>query len=120
MNIDAYLEKAFPICMAIPRQKKHCSLVFHKNRLISVGCNRFKTHPQAKKIGYQYEEMHSEFDAYRKVPKNLCGKKLHLVNIRFNKEGELRMAKPCELCLPWCMTVFQSIKYTTDEGILSL
>jgi hypothetical protein len=118
--MEQYLEKMFPLCMQIPRQKKHLSLIFHKNRLISVGCNRFKTHPEAKKIGYPFEEMHSEFDAYRKVPRKLKGKKLHLLNIRFNKEGNLRMAKPCELCLPWCMEAFESIKYTTDEGILSL
>ena len=120
MNIDDYLSMALPICLSIPRQKKHCSLIFHKNRLVASGCNLYKTHPKAKEIGYLFDEMHSELAAYRKVPKCLRGKKLHLINIRFNKLGKLRMARPCELCLPWCKEVFESIQYTMEEGMVSL
>ncbi len=83
--MENVLKIAYPICLAIPRQKKHVSLIFHKKNLISVGTNSFKTHPQAKKIGYRFEEMHSELDAYTKVPREFKNKKLTLVNIRFNK-----------------------------------
>ena len=71
----------------------------------------------AKEIGYNFEEMHSELDAFRKLTKEDKGKKLHLINVRFNKFGQMRMSKPCEKCLPWCIEVFNTIHYTTDYGV---
>jgi hypothetical protein len=59
-DIDNLLNFAYPLCLEIPRQKKHVSLVIVKNRIISIGRNYFKTHPKAHKLGYLYNEMHSE------------------------------------------------------------
>jgi len=106
--------------MELPRQKKHLSFILHKSRIVATGRNFFKTHPKAKVIGYAFDEMHSELDAYRKVPRNLRDKKLTLLNVRFNRFGALRIAKPCELCLPWCQEIFHEIHYTTDQGIITL
>jgi hypothetical protein len=114
------LEYAFPLCINVPRQKKHISLIFNKNRLISTGANFFKTHPRAQKLGYLYDEMHSELDAYRKVPRYERDKKLTLVNIRMNADGELRMSKPCSVCMGWCEEVFDKIYYTDNEGFKKL
>jgi len=114
------LEFAFPLCLEIPRQKKHISLIFSKNRLVSVGANYFKTHPKAKKLGYLYNEMHSELDAYRKVPKYMKNKKLTLINVRMNADGELRMSRPCEVCSGWCIEIFDRIYYTDNEGFKRL
>ena len=119
-QVEEYPQTAFPICLAIPRQKKHVSLVICKKRIIAVGMNYFKTHPMAGKIGYRFGEMHSELDAFRKLNSEQKAKKLHLINIRFNRFGELRMSKPCEKCLPWCIEVFHTIHYTTDSGIQRL
>lgn len=118
--MNDYLNLAYPICLSIPRQKKHASLIFHKKQLISFGTNSFKTHPKAKEIGYRYEEMHSELDAYTKIPRLYKGEKLILVNVRFNKNGHLRMSKPCELCAPWCCEIFHNIFYTTNDGLVEL
>ena len=114
---EEYLQMAYPICLTIPRQKKHVSLIICKKRIIAIGMNFFKTHPMAKEIGYNFEEMHSELDAFRKLTKENKGKKLHLINVRFNKFGQMRMSKPCEKCLPWCIEVFHTIHYTTDYGV---
>lgn len=118
--MNNYLDTAYPICLSIPRQKKHVSMIFHKKQLISVGTNSFKTHPEAKKLGYRYEEMHSELDAYTKISRLYKGKKLTLVNVRFNKNGELRMSKPCTLCTAWCCEIFHNIFYTTNDGLIKL
>lgn len=118
--MNEYLEMAFPICLEIPRQKKHVSLIIHKNRIVSVGTNSFKTHPKAKQIGYHFEEMHSELDALQKVPFKLKKKKLILVNVRFNRFGQLRMSRPCELCTPWCKEIFHEIYFTTNEGLVRM
>jgi len=108
---------AYPLCLDIPRQKKHVSLVLVKNKIVATGSNYFKTHPMAKEIGYPFDEMHSELDAFRKVPKHLRDENLILMNFRFNQFGQMRMARPCKLCLGWCKEVFHTIYYSTNEGM---
>ena len=108
------VETAKPVCMNIPRQKRHCSLVVCKNEIVSIGTNHFKTHPRAKRLGYRYDEMHSELDALLKAPQK---KNLHLYNFRFNRFGEMRISRPCKLCMPWCMAIFDRIFFTTPTGI---
>lgn len=120
MVLDQILDFAYPLCLEIPRQKKHVSLVYHKNRIVSIGRNYFKTHPKAKELGYLYNEMHSELDAYRKVPKHFRGKKLTLINVRMNAQGNLRMSRPCSVCTNWCIEVFDKIYYTDNEGFKRL
>ncbi len=113
-RIDKLIETAKPVCMNIPRQKRHCSLVVCKNEIVSIGTNHFKTHPRAKKLGYRYDEMHSELDAFVKAPQK---KNLSLYNFRFNRFGEMRIARPCKLCMPWCIAVFDKVYFTTPEGV---
>ena len=118
--MQSYLDVAYPICLTIPRQKKHVSLIFYKKQLVSIGTNSFKTHPRAKEIGYRYDEMHSELDAYTKISNKYKGEKLNLVNVRYNKHGQLRMSRPCVLCIPWCCEIFDKIYYTTNDGLIQL
>jgi len=113
-KIDKLVNVAKPICMSIPRSKRHCSLVVCKNEIVSIGTNQFKTHPKAKEIGYRYDEMHSELDALLRCPEK---KNLYLYNFRFNRFGEMRIARPCNLCMPWCLAVFDRVYFTTPEGI---
>lgn len=102
------------LCLTVERQKKHCSIIIRKGRILSVGSNNMKTHPLAKKYGYPFDEMHSELDAFRK-----CNIKdnLELWNFRFNRFGQERISKPCFRCAPWCLEVFEKIFYTTGHGI---
>jgi len=101
-------------CLEIPRHKKHCSIILHKNKILSVGINRFKTHPLAVKHGYLFGEVHSELDAFLK-----CDRRdgLELWNFRFNRQGQMRISRPCLKCLPWCLKVFDRICFTMDDGI---
>lgn len=105
---------AYEKCMAIPRRKKHCSVILYKNKIVACGINRFKTHPLAVKHGYLFGEVHSELDAFLK-----CDRRdgLELWNFRFNTFGQMRMSRPCPKCMPWCMKVFDRICYTMDDGI---
>jgi hypothetical protein len=118
--IDTYMPIAKPLSMAMERQKKHISLVVYKKKIIAVGQNIFKTHPKTIELGYRYGEMHSELDAFRKIPKNLLNKKLILLNFRFNRFGNFRNSKPCPICSKWCNEIFHKIYYTNDDGIFEL
>lgn len=123
MNIDNviinYLPVAKPLSMAMERQKKHISLIIYKRKIIAVGQNVFKTHPDTFRLGYRGSDMHSELDAYRKISKSLRGEKLTLLNFRFNRFGNFRNSKPCSVCDKWCKEIFHSIYYTNDDGIQS-
>jgi hypothetical protein len=105
------------LCLHIDRAKRHCSIIIRKDRVISVGTNKMKTHPMAKKYGYLFDELHSELDAFRK-----CNERdgLELWNFRFNRFGNERLSCPCSKCLPWCFEVFDNIYYTTGTGISEL
>jgi hypothetical protein len=124
MNIEQVIEQfvpiAKPLSMAMERQKKHISLVIHKRKIIAVGQNIFKTHPDTFRLGYRCAEMHSELDAWRKIPKNMRGEKLILLNFRFNRFGNFRNSKPCPVCAKWCEEAFHKIYYTNDDGIQQL
>ena len=97
-----------------PRPKKHVSIIAVKNKILSVGTNKTKTHPLAKKYGYMFGELHSELDAMRRIEPQ---RGMILINYRMNRFLELRNAKPCCKCMPWCLTLFKDIYYTTNEGM---
>ena len=124
MNIETVLQNYMPIAkplsMAMERQKKHISLVIYKRKIIAVGQNIFKTHPESFRLGYKFAEMHSELDAFRKISKNLLDKKLILLSFRFNRFGNFRNSKPCPVCEKWCKESFHQIYYTTDNGLTRL
>ena len=115
-KINKLIDVALPVAMNIPRKKRHVSLIVRKGAVVSFGTNSFKTHPLAARIGYRFEEMHSELDALTKYkgPKD----SLVLFNFRFNRVGELRMSKPCCLCLPWCEAVFDKIYHSMVDGFV--
>jgi len=121
MNIDHviknYLPIAKPLSMAMERQKKHISFIIYKRKIVAVGQNIFKTHPDTFRLGYRSADMHSELDAYRKISKNMRDKKLILLNFRFNRFGEFRNSKPCPVCSKWCSELFHEIYYTSDDGV---
>ena len=117
-KIKKLTDIALPLSLEIPRPKKHVSIIVRKNEIVSVGTNDFRTHSLAKKYGYRFDEVHSELDALLryKGPKD----NLKLINYRFNRFGSMRMSKPCRYCLPWCVTLFDGIWYSTDNGIEKL
>ena len=110
------IEVARPIALSVPRTFKHASLILRKGKVVSVGTNHHRTHPMAKKYGYRFDEVHSELDALLRYKGPKDG--LTLVNYRVNRQGELRMAKPCNLCMPWCTAIFDQIYYSTTANKL--
>jgi hypothetical protein len=104
---------ALPYALNSDRTKRHVSLILVRNKVISIGTNQLKSHPQAKKIGYRYDEVHSELDALLRCKER---QNLQLVNFRFNRFAATRLSRPCDLCTPWCKLIFDKIYYTTPTG----
>jgi hypothetical protein len=115
-QINRLLRIAYPLCIEIPRPKKHISMILHRGRVEAIGSNQTKTHPEAVKHGYLFGEMHSELNAFLKLGDRKRG--LSLFNIRFNRFGQMRMSRPCVRCMPWCLGCFDEIWYTTHNGVI--
>lgn len=97
------------------RQFIHASVILRRSKILAVGFNERRTHPLAKKYGYRDDFVHAELDAMIQIPRNQRHN-LDLVNFRFNNQGELRMAKPCEKCFPWVVEVFRNVFYSDRDG----
>lgn len=112
--LNRLIRFARPLSYELDGRFRHVSLVTYKKEIMSIGVNSNKTHPKAKEAGYRYECLHSEMDAFLKLPdRNIKG--LELVNFRFNKRGELRNSCPCKYCMGWCLPFFKEIWYSTSE-----
>jgi hypothetical protein len=101
------------------RNHNHVSLIAQDNRISGIGINKRKTHPLAMKYGYRSCELHSELDALIKVPK-WDRNEMILINFRFGPKGDMKLSKPCALCLPWCMEIFDEIYYSVPDGLIQL
>jgi deoxycytidylate deaminase len=110
---------------------RHFSFITYKKRIVSIGWNSPKTHPtnlKNRKISVRTGEDFSnqkhtcsEFHAIKKLKSltNIDTKKCALVNIRYNRNKKIAMAKPCMSCINLLkFHEFKSILYTDNIGSL--
>lgn len=83
----------------------HYSFVIQDNKIVDYGTNSNKTPPVHH--GYNKRcliddtfkpKTHSEYAAYMRAKGLLKPKSFEIINLRFNKVGELRLSKPCDCC----------------------
>lgn len=106
--------------MALPRRRKHLSLILYKDQVVAVGDSLYKSHPISVELGYKdFMSLHSEASAFTRIPKHIryYSTDLTLINMRFNRYGESRNSRPCEVCMKWCCELFDDIFFTTNDGI---
>ena len=96
------LNLAIEIAQNIPHNKHRiaCVVTDRRNKILAVGKNSYtKTHPRQAYYAKKSENknriyLHAEIDA-------LCrceGKPYAIYVARVNKQGEVRLAKPCDIC----------------------
>ena len=129
MSFDKIKEIAFAFDRDLfPGKSLHLSFLIYKKRIISIGQNSKKTHPinlKNKKItkdGIDISSFRgscSEWSAINKLKNltNIPAEKCSLINIRVNKQNEIRNAKPCYGCLS-LLAFFNISKvyYTNEKG----
>jgi hypothetical protein len=109
---------------------RHFSFILNKKRIIAIGTNRPKTHPanlKNRKLSARTGEdisdqkhICSEFNAIMKLKRltNIDTKKCTLINIRYNRNGDLALASPCMSCLNLLkFHEFKSIAWTDQNGL---
>jgi hypothetical protein len=88
--------------------------------VIACGVNHFGIVPP----GYPENAItHSEAHAYQKGKHKLDFKKPHeILNLRFNRLGELRMSKPCKYCMSLLLIPLgcSRVYFSTDFGVAKL
>lgn len=89
---------------------RHFSFILYKGRLIATGTNRPKTHPLnlinrkvSKITGDDYSDQKqtcSELNAILKLKRltNIDTKKCTLINIRYDRNDNIALARPCMSC----------------------
>ena len=100
------------------------AVLAHRSHLISVGWNKAKTHPLAKRFGRNPNAtfIHAEFDALHNAEMTE-GCELYVA--RTWKSGQLALAKPCPGCMKaidfyGCSVVYWTIGPNEDIGCLRL
>jgi len=105
----------------------HYSFIVQDNKIIEWATN-IKLEPP-KHWGYHklnndwgfVPKFHSEVFAYKKARGILNDSTFEIINLRFNKKGELKLSKPCQSCFE-LMIEFGCTKfyYSSDIGFLEL
>jgi len=99
----------------------HFSYIFDmKGKLRSNGINKNTPLPKEFGLGTSYT-IHSEIDALLKFMKTysfVSDTELEILNIRLNKRGQLRNARPCKQCMALLrLHRFKYAYYSTNDGI---
>jgi len=88
----------------------HFSFILYKKKIVSIGMNASKTHPinlknrkVSKRTGEDISEQKhtcSEFNAIQKLKRltNIQTDKCTLVNLRYDRNWKIAVAKPCMSC----------------------
>jgi deoxycytidylate deaminase len=105
---------------------KHSALITYKNEVISLACNRFKSHPFQKKFGRADEAifLHAEISAIKQALRRLSLKELsksslYVVRVSINSDNNpiFCYSKPCEGCMRAIEEFdIQKVLYTNEDG----
>jgi tRNA(Arg) A34 adenosine deaminase TadA len=99
----------------------HYSVIVQNNKIIEMGFNRSIHKGALRHLGYSDEsKIHSEVDAYNKAkghPDFDFNDPFEVVNMRLNRQGDMRMSKPCSCCHNFLNTLgAKGCYFTTDVG----
>lgn len=107
----------------------HVTFAVNKNKTISIGINNTKTHPNIKRLNYCSEEgedlrdiarTHSELNCILKLQNKYPSyslKDIVFVNIRLDRMGNIKYARPCNGCSHLLHQVgYKRVYYTGDCG----
>lgn len=107
----------------------HTTFAINKRRVVSIGINNIKTHPNIKKLNYRAEDgedlrdiarTHSELNCILKLQNKIDLDKFYnliFVNIRLDKNGNVKYARPCNGCSHLLKQVgYKKVFYSGDCG----
>ena len=94
----------------------HVAAIFHKNKILSIGQNSFKTHPLAKKFGHRNSSIHAELSSIVRFGVEDC-EGLSMAVLRIGRNGKLNLSRPCRCCQNLIQQVdIKNVYYTGGSG----
>jgi len=110
--------KFFELAKRVSKKSDHRSyhlgaVIVKKNRVLSIGFNRNRTHPKSP---HKFKYLHAEIDAIIGLDfKDLYGSVIYVY--REDKLGRLALSKPCESCMEAIKASgIKYLCYTIDNG----
>lgn len=94
-------------------EKRVGACVMKKNKVLSVGCNSYKTHPAS---GSYCKYHHAEFDALIGLTRSdTLGATIFVARLR--KDNKLAISKPCKSCQEMIDAMgIKKVVYVNREG----
>lgn len=102
----------------------HYTFIIQDNKIVEWATNT--CHEPPLHYGYHSRldyrpKFHAELFAYKKARGLLAKKSFEILNIRLNKQGELKMSKPCESCHEFLTAMgCKRFYYSSEIGFLRL
>lgn len=108
------------------KHTKTVSFLIYRGKVVNFGINSDKTSPMQNKYRLRTElkyienfidKEHSEVNCLRKVDENINFDKCELVIISKKRDGDFRLARPCEVCMSAIKDFgISKIYYTNKNG----
>lgn len=108
------------------KHTKTVSFLVYKGKVVSFGINSDKTSPlqnkyrlrtDLKHIDNFIDKEHSEVNCLRKIDDNLNFAKCEIVIISKKRDGDFRLARPCDVCMSAIKDYgISDIYYTNKNG----
>jgi len=119
---SGYLKKAIEEAenSDIRNNFNHGAVIFNNSQFFGSGNNRFRHvgFIPSRYLNYR-DSLHAEISAIRNVPNWECLKGASILIIRIDKQGNLRMARPCSKCTKSLKHFgFSTVYYSTQEGLI--
>lgn len=109
------LAKKVSVLSDHPQHKLGAAILYKKN-VISLGCNKYKTHPKSP---HQWKYLHAEVVAVLKANQDVRGSDIYVW--RETKGGIPACAKPCSSCMAFLIEAgIKRIFYSDTFGITSI
>ena len=117
-----YKEHLHPEC-----RFKHVAVIVKGGKILSIGFNNMRSHPMAMKPlnvlknkkeidELDLRTIHAEMDAIRKIKDKSLLSSCEIWIYSEDKKGNLRISKPCELCLYYInLYNIKNIYYTNNN-----
>lgn len=107
-------------------RSKHSAVIVYKNSVISLACNRTKSHPFQKRYSKASEAifLHAEVAAIHNALKRISLRELskstmYVCRVRINKENKsfFSYSKPCDGCMRAIAEFdIKNVMYTDESG----
>lgn len=107
-------------------RSKHSALILYKNEVISLACNKIKSHPFQKKYSKANEAifLHAEVSAIHNALKKITLKELskstmYVCRVRINNDNKhyFSYSRPCEGCMKAIAEFdIKSVYFSNDKG----